>query len=46
LEQVICRELVDDYYFFPLGFKCDKAGLTADTGKEHEVKNDLVKEGE
>ncbi len=27
--QVLCRELVDDYYFFPLGFKCEKAGLTA-----------------
>ncbi len=27
--QVISRELVDDYYFFILGFKCNKAGLSA-----------------
>jgi hypothetical protein len=27
--QVISRELVDDYYFFLLGFKCNKAGFSA-----------------
>ncbi|MBK9336644.1 MAG: WG repeat-containing protein [Lewinellaceae bacterium] len=27
--RILCRELVDDYYFFPLGFKCEKAGLAA-----------------
>jgi hypothetical protein len=27
--QVLCRDLVDDYYFFPSGFKCEKAGLAA-----------------
>jgi len=27
--QVISREPVDDYYFFPFGFKCSKAGLSA-----------------
>ena len=27
--QVITREPVDDYYFFPSGFKCSKAGLSA-----------------
>lgn len=27
--QVLCRDLVDDYYFFPWGFKCEKAGLAA-----------------
>jgi len=27
--QALCRELVDDYYFFPTGFKCEKAGLAA-----------------
>jgi hypothetical protein len=27
--QVLCRDLVDDYYFFPLGFKCEKGGLAA-----------------
>jgi hypothetical protein len=27
--QVITREPVDDYFFFPYGFKCSKAGLSA-----------------
>ena len=27
--QQLCPELVDDYYFFPLGFKAEKAGLSA-----------------
>ena len=27
--QIQCRELVDSYYWFPLGFKCEKDGLTA-----------------
>jgi hypothetical protein len=26
---IICRELVDDYLFFPYGFSCSKVGLSA-----------------